>query len=126
MTYACCEQGADQIPCKAPKTVDISHEAQPHSGNSQPCSPTDGFRTEGEHVGITRRVRPEGYRYASMIDHAATTESSPVSRHGNPVMLVHAYANHANEMVVIGGGICQGTDSSATTEVLGEFTVRQT
>ena len=41
-------------------------------------------------------------------------------------MLVHAYANHANEMVVIGGGICQGTDNTATTEVLGEFTVRQT
>ena len=96
------------MPCETPKTIDISHEAQPHSGNSQPC------------------VRPEGYRYASMIDHAATTESSPVSRHGNPVMLVHAYANHANEMVVIGGGICQGTDNTATTEVLGEFTVRQT
>ena len=64
------------MPCETPKTIEISHEAQHSSaGNSQSCSSADGFRKEGEHVGITQCVRPEGC--ASVIDRELTqTEPS--------------------------------------------------
>ena len=65
------------MPCETPKTIEISHEAQHSSaGNSQSCSSVDGFRKEGEHVGITQRVRAED-GIASMIDRELTqTEPS--------------------------------------------------
>ena len=71
------------MPCETPKTIDISHEAQRSSaGNSQSCSSVDGFRKEGEHVGITRRVRAED-RSASMIDRELTQTESSLERCGD-------------------------------------------
>ena len=67
------------MPCETPKTIDISHEAQHSSaGNSQSCSSADGFRKEGEHVGITQCVRPEGC--ASVIDRELTQTEPSLER----------------------------------------------
>ena len=71
------------MPCETPKTIDISHETQHSSaGNSQSCSSVDGFRKEGEHVGITRRVRAEDGS-ASMIDRELTQTESSLERCGD-------------------------------------------